>query len=128
VLSDGEPASEPLPVAPAGDEPTGADPASDEPTVADIDGLKNYLHQMGEIRLLTASEEVALAQRIEAGDEAARGHLVEANLRLVVSVAKSYRGRGIALEDLIQEGNIGLMRAAEKFDWRKGFKFSTYAT
>jgi RNA polymerase primary sigma factor len=90
--------------------------------------LKNYLHQMGEFQLLTASEEVALAQRIEAGDEAARGQLVEANLRLVVSVAKSYRGRGIALEDLLQEGNIGLMRAAEKFDWQKGFKFSTYAT
>ncbi|MBM4435681.1 MAG: sigma-70 family RNA polymerase sigma factor [Actinobacteria bacterium] len=92
------------------------------------DAVRSYLNEIGRIALLTAKEEVDLAQRIEQGDENARHHLVTANLRLVVSVSKKYTGHGIPLLDLIQEGNAGLMRAAEKFDWRRGYKFSTYAT
>jgi RNA polymerase primary sigma factor len=99
-----------------------------EPTIADLDGLARYLRGMGDFALLTADEEIALAQRVEAGDEAAREHLINANLRLVVSLAKKHQGRGMSLEDLIQEGNLGLMRAVEKFDWRRGHRFSTYAT
>jgi RNA polymerase primary sigma factor len=83
---------------------------------------------MGDFALLTADEEIALAQRVEAGDEAAREHLINANLRLVVSLAKKHQGRGMLLEDLIQEGNLGLMRAVGNFDWRRGYRFSTYAT
>ena len=90
--------------------------------------VRSYLNEIGRISLLTAKEEVDLAQRIERGGEDARAHLITANLRLVVSVAKKYTGHGIPLLDLIQEGNAGLMRAAEKFDWRRGYKFSTYAT
>ncbi len=92
------------------------------------DTVRSYLNEIGRIPLLTAKEEVDLAQRIERSDESAREHLITANLRLVVSVAKKYTGHGIPLLDLIQEGNAGLMRAAEKFDWRRGYKFSTYAT
>ncbi len=95
---------------------------------ASQDTVRSYLNEIGRILLLTAKEEVDLAQRIERGDESAREHLITANLRLVVSVAKKYTGHGIPLLDLIQEGNAGLMRAAEKFDWRRGYKFSTYAT
>ena len=95
---------------------------------ASQDTVRSYLNEIGRIPLLTAKEEVDLAQRIERGDESAREHLITANLRLVVSVAKKYTGHGIPLLDLIQEGNAGLMRAAEKFDWRRGYKFSTYAT
>ena len=95
---------------------------------ASQDTVRSYLNEIGRIPLLTAKKEVELAQRIERGDEAAREHLITANLRLVVSVAKKYTGHGIPLLDLIQEGNAGLMRAAEKFDWRRGYKFSTYAT
>jgi RNA polymerase primary sigma factor len=87
-----------------------------------------YLREIGRVPLLSAPQEVNLAQRMEQGDEEARRHLTEANLRLVVSVAKKYIGRGMSLLDLIQEGNIGLIRAVEKFDYRKGYKFSTYAT
>jgi len=103
-------------------------PSDHEPTEADLDGLGNYMRQMGEIPLLTQAEEVALCKRIEEGDEAAREHLINANLRLVVSIAKKHQGRGIPCEDLIQEGNIGLLKAVEKFDWQRGHKFSTYAT
>ena len=90
--------------------------------------MREYLREIGSVPLLTAEEEVSLAKRIERGDPAARRHLIEANLRLVVSVATRYVGRGMLFLDLIQEGNVGLMRAVEKFDWRRGFKFSTYAT
>jgi len=92
------------------------------------DPVKMYLKGIGKIRLLTAYEEVHLAKKIEAGNLAARQLLVEANLRLVVSIAKKYIGRGLLFLDLIQEGNLGLIRAVEKFDYRRGFKFSTYAT
>jgi RNA polymerase primary sigma factor len=92
------------------------------------DPVRLYFHDMGKVPLLTAVEEVSLARRIERHDEEARRRLIEANLRLVVSIAKRHAGRGMPLLDLIQEGNIGLMRAVEKFDYRRGFKFSTYAT
>ncbi len=92
------------------------------------DPVRMYLKEIGRIPLLTGAEEVDLAQRAEKGDERAIEKLTQANLRLVVSIAKKYVGRGLTLLDLIQEGNIGLIRAVEKFDWRKGFKFSTYAT
>ena len=92
------------------------------------DPVRMYLKEIGKVRLLTAEEEVALAQRIEAGDEEAKKRLTEANLRLVVSIAKRYVGRGMPLLDLIQEGNLGLLKAVEKFDHNKGCKFSTYAT
>ena len=97
-----------------------------EQTMAD-NSLKLYFKEMSAINLLTAEEEQALAARIAEGDQSAKDELVEANLRLVVSLAKHYQGCGISLQDLIQEGNVGLMKAAEKFDASKGFKFSTYA-
>lgn len=92
------------------------------------DPVRMYLKEIGKVSLLTAEEEVDLAQRMEAGDELAKRQLAEANLRLVVSIAKRYVGRGMLFLDLIQEGNLGLIKAVEKFDYRKGFKFSTYAT
>ena len=92
------------------------------------DAIRSYLYEIGKIPLLTAEEEVILAKRIENGDEEAKQLLTTANLRLVVSIAKKYSKSGLELLDLIQEGNIGLMRAVEKFDYKKGFKFSTYAT
>ncbi|MCH4170441.1 MAG: RNA polymerase sigma factor RpoD [Lactobacillus sp.] len=92
------------------------------------DPVRMYLKEIGRVPLLTADEEVALALKIEQGDEEAKQRLAEANLRLVVSIAKRYVGRGMQFLDLIQEGNMGLMKAVEKFDYRKGFKFSTYAT
>ena len=92
------------------------------------DSLQLFLDAIGKIALLTGPQEVVLAKRIERGDRRANQELVEANLRLVVSIAKRYRNQGLPFLDLIQEGTIGLMRASEKFDWRKGFKFSTYAT
>lgn len=92
------------------------------------DPVRMYLKEIGRVRLLTADEETDLAVRIELGEEEAKRKLVEANLRLVVSIAKRYVGRGMLFLDLIQEGNLGLMKAVEKFDYRKGFKFSTYAT
>ena len=91
------------------------------------DALNSWLRQVAHHSLLTREEEIALAKRIENGDESACDELVQANMRLVVSVASKYQGRNVPLEDLIQEGNIGVMRAAKKFDYRKGFKFSTYA-
>ncbi len=94
----------------------------------DHDPVRAYLREIGRVPLLTAEEEVSLAKRIERGDVEARQALIEANLRLVVSVAKRYVGRGMLFLDLIQEGNLGLMRAVEKYDWRRGYKFSTYAT
>ncbi len=97
-------------------------------SVAVSDPVRMYLKEIGRIPLLTFDEEVDLAKRIENGEEAARKKLVESNLRLVVSIAKKYVGRGMTLLDLIQEGNQGLIRAVEKYDWKKGFKFSTYAT
>ena len=95
---------------------------------ARTDGLQTFLRDIGKVELLTAAQEVELAKRIERGDERAKRHMIEANLRLVVSIAKRYNNQGLPLLDLIQEGTIGLVRATEKFDHRKGFKFSTYAT
>jgi len=92
------------------------------------DHVRMYLKEIGKVPLLTAEEEIELAQRMENGDQEAKGRLAEANLRLVVSIAKRYVGRGMLFLDLIQEGNLGLIKAVEKFDFRKGFKFSTYAT
>ena len=96
--------------------------------LAQSDSLRLYLREIARISLLSAAREVALAERAEAGDREARNQLIEANLRLVVSIAKKYVGQGLSLEDLIGEGNIGLIRAVTKFDYRKGFRFSTYAT
>lgn len=93
-----------------------------------IDPVKVYLKAIGKVKLLSASQEVQLAKRIEAGDAEAKKLLVESNLRLVVSIAKKYAGRGMLFLDLIQEGNIGLIKAVEKFDYKRGYKFSTYAT
>jgi RNA polymerase primary sigma factor len=93
-----------------------------------LDSLRLYLRSIGRVELLTAAEEISLAKRIERGDMAAKRHMVEANLRLVVSIAKGYLGRGLSFLDLIQEGSLGLIRAVEKFDYRRGYKFSTYAT
>jgi RNA polymerase primary sigma factor len=99
--------------------------AADSPST---DSVRAYLKEIGTVSLLSARDEVRLAKLIERGDQNAKNALIEANLRLVVSVAKRYMGRGLNLLDLIQEGNLGLIRAVEKFDYRKGFKFSTYAT
>ena len=93
-----------------------------------LDSLRLYLRSIGRVSLLTAEQEVTLARRIERGDMAAKQQMIEANLRLVVSIAKSYLGRGLTFLDLIQEGSMGLIRAVEKFDYRRGYKFSTYAT
>ncbi|HEY1564998.1 MAG TPA: RNA polymerase sigma factor RpoD/SigA [Gaiellaceae bacterium] len=101
------------------------------PTVAisgSADSLQLFLADVGRHKLLTAAEEVMLAKRIERGDVTAKRHMIESNLRLVVSIAKGYRGLGVPFLDLIQEGTLGLNRAVEKFDWRRGYKFSTYAT
>ena len=112
---------------------TAPDPKEEAPldqTVREVstDALQLFLKDIGKVELLTAAEEVELAKRIERGDHRAKQAMVEANLRLVVSIAKRYRNQGLPFLDLIQEGTIGLVRAAEKFDWRKGYKFSTYAT
>jgi RNA polymerase primary sigma factor len=95
---------------------------------ATTDALQLFLNEAGRYKLLTAAEEVELAKRIERGDQQAKDLMINSNLRLVVSIAKKYQGHGLSLLDLIQEGIIGLIRAVEKFDWRKGYKFSTYAT
>jgi RNA polymerase primary sigma factor len=102
--------------------------ASGEPPPGDDDALRMYLAEIAVFPLLTSEDEVRLGMAVEAGDEDARRKLTESNLRLVVSIAKRYDGRGLRLLDLIQVGNIGLSRAVDRYDWRKGFKFSTYAT
>lgn len=101
---------------------------ADLSNLAQSDSLRLYLREISRIPLLSAASEVRLAERAERGDKEARNHLIEANLRLVVSIAKKYVGQGLSLEDLIGEGNIGLIRAVTKFDYKKGFRFSTYAT
>ena len=93
----------------------------------ELDGWATYMREIGQVRRLTPAEELALGARIAAGDDEALRHMVEANLRLVIAVAKRYRHEGIGMQDLVQEGNIGLLRAAQKFDYRKGYRFSTYA-
>ncbi len=104
------------------------DVAAVEPQGGHEDAVRTYLKSIGRVRLLTKEDEVRLAKRVEQNDMGAKNALIEANLRLVVSIAKRYSGRGLTLLDLVQEGNLGLIRAVEKFDWRRGFKFSTYAT
>ena len=121
-VRDGRRSGYPSDEAPTG--PDGIEPGEE----GSLDGLKLYLRSIGRVRLLTAQEEVALAKRIERGDMEAKRQMVEANLRLVVSIAKKYQGRGLGFLDLIQEGSLGLIRAVEKFDYRRGYKFSTYAT
>ncbi|MGD6804108.1 RNA polymerase sigma factor RpoD [Rossellomorea vietnamensis] len=112
----------------AGDEEFDLNDLSVPPGVKINDPVRMYLKEIGRVDLLSAQEEISLANRIEEGDEEAKRRLAEANLRLVVSIAKRYVGRGMLFLDLIQEGNMGLIKAVEKFDYRKGFKFSTYAT
>jgi RNA polymerase primary sigma factor len=102
--------------------------ANEQPLVMSADALQPFLRRISKVALLTGAQEVDLAKRIERGDLRAKGQMVEANLRLVVSVAKPFRNRGLPFLDLIQEGSIGLIRATEKFDHRRGFRFSTYAT
>jgi RNA polymerase primary sigma factor len=118
VESDARPADQP-------EVPAAALDLTVEPS---LDSLRLYLREIGKVSLLTANQEVQLAKRIERGDMAAKRDMIEANLRLVVSIAKGYLGRGLSFLDLIQEGSLGLIRAVEKFDYRKGYKFSTYAT
>jgi len=111
------------------DQPSAAEDPMNLPKGVNIDDpVRMYLKEIGKVPLLTADEEIDLAKRMEDGDEYAKSKLCEANLRLVVSIAKRYVGRGMMFLDLIQEGNLGLIKAVEKFDWRKGYKFSTYAT
>jgi RNA polymerase primary sigma factor len=115
-------------------EPAAAPPVEEQAPPLDLsvepslDSLRLYLREIGRVPLLTAEQEVHLAKRIERGDMAAKQQMIEANLRLVVSIAKGYLGRGLSFLDLIQEGSLGLIRAVEKFDHRRGYKFSTYAT
>ena len=111
-------------------EPEEEEAAAAQPEAPEVstDSLQLFLKDIGKVALLTAAQEVELSKRIERGDHGAKQQMVEANLRLVVSIAKNYRNQGLPFLDLIQEGTIGLVRAAEKFDYRKGFKFSTYAT
>jgi RNA polymerase primary sigma factor len=116
-----------------GDEPATAEPARKKVEIdltvePSLDSLRLYLRAIGRVNLLTAEQEVSLAKRIERGDMLAKQQMIEANLRLVVSIAKAYLGRGLTFLDLIQEGSMGLIRAVEKFDYRRGYKFSTYAT
>jgi RNA polymerase primary sigma factor len=145
--TSGDDADDPRELEPAATNGHAEEP--DEPTAADLydeggvvtaglvvpppeqgaeDAVRLYLRSIGRVPLLTREDEVRLAKRIEQNDMSAKNSLIEANLRLVVSIAKRYTGRGLTLLDLIQEGNLGLIRAVEKFDWRRGFKFSTYAT
>ncbi|HZD17746.1 MAG TPA: sigma-70 family RNA polymerase sigma factor, partial [Actinomycetota bacterium] len=99
-----------------------------ELALATSDSMRLFLNEIGRYPLLTAEEEVELAKLVEDGDQDAKDRMIRSNLRLVVSIAKKYQGHGLSLLDLVQEGILGLIRAVEKFDWRKGFKFSTYAT
>jgi RNA polymerase primary sigma factor len=105
-----------------------SDYSNGELAIATTDSLQLFLNEIGRYPLLTAAEEVELAKRIERGDREAKDRMINSNLRLVVSIAKRYQGHGLSLLDLIQEGILGLIRATEKFDWRRGYKFSTYAT
>jgi len=102
--------------------------AKEQDTATVVDSLQTFLREIGRYELLTRDQEVALMQQIERGDPAAKERLVNANLRLVVSIAKRYQSRGLPLLDLIQDGMLGLLHAVDKFDWRRGYKFSTYAT
>lgn len=132
VGADGQPTA--LVGEPKGHDDDAGNPSSPKKPEIDLtvepslDSLRLYLRSIGRVELLTAEEEVGLAKRIERGDMAAKQHMIEANLRLVVSIAKGYLGRGLTFLDLIQEGSLGLIRAVEKFDYRRGYKFSTYAT
>ena len=132
VSADGKPASASAdgaqPQAVDGQPTATRNPEIDLTVEPSLDSLRLYLRAIGRVDLLTADEEVWLAKRIERGDMAAKTKMVEANLRLVVSIAKGYLGRGLSFLDLIQEGSLGLIRAVEKFDYRRGYKFSTYAT
>ncbi len=113
----------------ATDEESEAEPPPSQPIQeTTTDALQLFLREAGRHPLLTAAQEVELAKRIERGDDAAKQHMIQSNLRLVVSIAKNYRNQGLPFLDLIQEGTLGLIRAVEKFDWRRGYKFSTYAT
>ena len=118
--------------APPADTPAPAEvrspPAPAAQAETTTDALQLFLREASRHRLLTAAQEVTLAKRIEGGDEVAKAEMIQSNLRLVVSIAKNYRNQGLPFLDLIQEGTLGLIRAVEKFDWRRGFKFSTYAT
>jgi RNA polymerase primary sigma factor len=138
-VSSGDDAAEPIAVGDDAEsierEPIPADANEAAPVAAGeagsdatLDSLRLYLRSIGQVELLTAQQEVELAKRIERGDMEAKRQMVEANLRLVVSIAKGYLGRGLSFLDLIQEGSLGLIRAVEKFDYRRGYKFSTYAT
>lgn len=124
VVGDEEPIAEPEPALPV----DRSDELSVPEGISIDDPVRMYLKEIGKVPLLTAEEEVDIARRLDAGDETAKQQLCEANLRLVVSIAKKYVGRGMLFLDLIQEGNLGLIKAVEKFDYKKGFKFSTYAT
>jgi RNA polymerase primary sigma factor len=135
IVSDGERPGGGLMTVPAdgdGAQPAGSTaakkPEIDLTVEPSLDSLRLYLRSIGRVELLTASQEVSLARRIERGDMVAKQQMIEANLRLVVSIAKGYLGRGLSFLDLIQEGSLGLIRAVEKFDYRRGYKFSTYAT
>ncbi len=132
VVGDGRPAAAyadgSQPQASDGQPAAAKKPEIDLTVEPSLDSLRLYLRSIGRVDLLTADQEVSLAKRIERGDMAAKTRMVEANLRLVVSIAKGYLGRGLSFLDLIQEGSLGLIRAVEKFDYRRGYKFSTYAT
>src|SRR5438105_1685138 len=112
------------------DEPKEEQPPPPPPVAVETttDALQLFLREAGKHALLTAAQEVALAKKIESGDMGAKTRMIQSNLRLVVSIAKNYRNQGLPFLDLIQEGTLGLIRAVEKFDWRRGYKFSTYAT
>jgi RNA polymerase primary sigma factor len=128
LVGDGEEADPSIPDLSKDEEEFDLNDLSVPPGVKINDPVRMYLKEIGRVDLLTGEEEIELANRIEGGDEEAKRRLAEANLRLVVSIAKRYVGRGMLFLDLIQEGNMGLIKAVEKFDYRKGFKFSTYAT
>jgi RNA polymerase primary sigma factor len=121
LVAEPEPEAEPEP------QPVKTPPAP-QPLESTTDALQLFLREAGRHQLLTAAQEVELAKRIERGDPTAKQRMIQSNLRLVVSIAKNYRNQGLPFLDLIQEGTLGLIRAVEKFDWRRGFKFSTYAT
>jgi RNA polymerase primary sigma factor len=131
TAESGRPHLELVPSVPELDDPAAGEEVDESevvPASEEVDLLRTYVRQIGNGRLLTAQEEALLAKRKDAGDMAAKARLIECNLRLVISIAKAYSASGVPLLDLIQEGNLGLIRAVEKFDYKKGFKLSTYAT